>query len=322
MKTDEKYILPGYLPPEQDEILSSWIFRLARSHKMKPFTFTKFCLNEPSLWNRDFDKFYNPNLMNFLTKISPLTIEQVNNLHLISYNSVVFNSEIHDAFTEGILNVGVVHRNRKNKGLLACPKCLDKKQYYKKSWRLVSSIVCTDCNCHLIDECPQCHSPIVFQRLDIGKKDVYSEAPMYLCWKCHFDLRSHYTLISKDSIAVKYQKYINDTIRNRYNDHSQYSFQYFNVLLSILRKSRSSSTKFCRVREAFIKEFGINSTEFSKHNFELSLQLRREILPLIYLLLEDLTGKFAPFCDKHFIRNYDINRDGTPLPFWIFNLFR
>lgn len=102
----------------------------------------------------------------------------------------------------------------------------------------------------------------------------------------------------------------------------QYSFEYFNVLLSILRKARSNSKKFCRVREAFKKEFGINSTEYSKHNFELSLSLRKELLPLIYLLLSDLDGKFLPFCERNFIRNYDINRDGEPLPFWIFKLFR
>ncbi|MGE8555024.1 MAG: TniQ family protein [Chryseobacterium jejuense] len=319
---ENMHILPGYIPPEEDEILSSWIFRLARSHKIKPFSFTKFCLEDPNLWNRDFDKFYNANLMTLLTKVTPLSIEQVNNLHLISYKTIIFNSELYSAFTEGILNVGIVHRNRKNKGLLACPLCLTKKQYFKKSWRLVSSIVCTDCNCHLIDECPNCHSPIVFQRLDIGKKDIYNEEPMYLCWRCNFDLRTEHTSIIENSLEIKYQKYINDSISNGYNEHTQYSFEYFNVLLSILRKARSNSNKFCRVREAFKKEFGINSIEYSKHNFELSLSLRKELLPLIYLLLSDLDGKFLPFCERNFIRNYDINRDGEPLPFWIFKLFR
>lgn len=318
----KKYIIPGYIPPEHDELLSSWIFRLARSHKMKPFSFTKYCLEEPSLWNRDFDKFYYENLVILLTTITPLSSKNIDSLHLISYQDIVFNSKVNSAFTEGILNVGVQHRTRKNKGLLACPLCLSKNEYFKKSWRLLSSIVCTDCNCNLIDECPNCKLPIVFQRLDIGKKDIYSEQPIYLCWNCRYDLRKEYTLIDENSSSIQYQKYINETIRHGYNNHTQYSFEYFTTLFSILRKVRSSSTKFFRVREAFIKEFGINSKEFCIHNFELSLELRRKLLPVIYLLLSDLDNKFVPFCEKYFIRFSDIRSDGEPLPFWIYDKFR
>ncbi|PTT68953.1 MULTISPECIES: TniQ family protein [unclassified Chryseobacterium] len=318
----KKYVIPGYIPPEEDEILSSWIFRLARSHKMKPFTFAKYGLEVPDLWNRDFDKFYNQKLVDLLTTLTPLNHCKINSLHLISYQDIIFNSKINSAFTEGILNVGVEHRMRNNKGLLACPLCLSKKEFYKKSWRLVSSIVCTDCLCNLIDECPDCKMPIVFQRLDIGKKDVYLEKPMYLCWNCNNDLRKNYTLIDKNSDIFKYQEYINRTIEYGYNKNTQYSFNYFSVLFSILRKSRSSSAKFFRLREAFTKEFEISSDELSIHNFELSLQLRKLLLPLIYNLLSDLDQNFIPFCERNFIRISDIRTDGQPLPFWIFNKFR
>lgn len=318
----KKYVIPGYIPPEEDEILSSWIFRLARSHKMKPFTFAKYGLEVPDLWNRDFDKFYNQKLIDVLTTLTPLNHCKITSLHLISYQDIIFNSKINSAFTEGILNVGVEHRMRNNKGLLACPLCLSKKQYYKKSWRLLSSIVCTECRCNLIDECPDCKMPIVFQRLDIGKKDLYLEKPMYLCWNCNNDLRKDYTVIDKNSNSFKYQKYINNTIQDGFNKHTQYSFEYFNVLFSILRKSRSSSTKFFRLREAFSKEFGIKSEMFTTHKFELSLNLRRELLPLIYELLLDLNNNFVPFCKNHFIRFSDIRSDGVNLPFWIYDKFR
>lgn len=318
----QKYIIPGYIPPEDNELLSSWIFRLARSHKMKPFSFVKYCLEEPALWNRDCDKFYNKKLANLLTTITPLSLNKINSLHLISYQGILYNSNINSAFTEGILNVGIQHRMRKNKGLLACPICLGKKEYYKKNWRLVSSIVCTECNCNLIDECPNCKMPIVFQRLDIGKKDIYDEKPMYLCWNCNFDLRIEYQLVDKNSNYINFQKYINKTLQYGYNNQTQYSFEYFTVLFSLLRKSRSKSTRSFRLREAFIKEFSINSNEFSIHNFELSLDLRRELLPLIYELLSDLDNKFIPFCEKYFIRYSDVRSDGEQLPFWVYNKFR
>lgn len=129
-------------------------------------------------------------------------------------------------------------------------------------------------------------------------------------------------MLDKNSDCIKYQKYINKTIEQGYNSHTQYSFEYFNVLFSILRKSRSSSKKFIRVREAFIKEFGIKSNEYTIHNFELSLKQRRELLPIIYKLLSDIDNSFVPFCEKHFIRFSDIKSDGQPLPYWIYNKFR
>ena len=320
MRMDQKYILPGYIPPEKDELLSCWIFRLARSHKMKPYSFTKFCFNQPSLWNRDIDKYYNSSFINLLSSLSPLSISQINNLHLISYKDIVFNSITNLAYTEGILSLGIVHRNRKNYGLLACPLCLTKKEYYKKSWRLLSSVVCTDCNCNLIEKCHNCKSPIVFQRLDIGKKDVYSEVPIYFCWKCHFDLRSHFTLVDENSLVVQYQKFIDSTISNGYNNITQYSFQYFTVLFSLLRKSRSKS-KNSRILEAFANEFGINSSEFCTHSSELSIELRAEILPLIFFLLSDLNTFFIPFCKKYSIRFSDVRSDNTT-PFWVYESFR
>jgi hypothetical protein len=156
-------VLPGYIPPEKEELLSSWIFRLSQSHKIKPFSFTKFYFKETAFWNRDVDKFIYGTVIEQLTKITPLSKNDILNLHLISYKDIVFNTPLVVSYTRGITNLGIYHRKRKNNGLLACPKCLRKKYYYKKSWRLLTSLICTECKCHLIDHCPNCKAQLYFK---------------------------------------------------------------------------------------------------------------------------------------------------------------
>ncbi|MGE8433486.1 TniQ family protein [Chryseobacterium joostei] len=315
-------ILPGYIPPEKDELLSSWIFRLSQSHKIKPFSFTKFYFKETAFWNRDVDKFIYGTVIDQLTKITPLSKNDILNLHLISYKDIVFNTPLVVSHTRGITNLGIYHRKRKNYGLLACPKCLRKKCYYKKSWRLLTSLICTECKCHLIDHCSNCNSPIIFQRLDIGDKSNHKNIPIYLCWLCNFDLRTEFEVVAVDSLIYDYQKYINECITNGYCLHTQYSFLYIQILLNILGKSKTNSYKWTRVRNAFMSEFNLIDEEFFFKSLDTSIQFRRKIIPLIYFLLSNIPERFIPFCKKYSLRYSDFAKDNESLPFWFYRNFR
>ncbi|RTZ50404.1 hypothetical protein EJ377_11500 [Chryseobacterium arthrosphaerae] len=315
-------VLPGYIPPEKDELLSSWIFRLSQSHKIKPFSFTKFYFKETAFWNRDVDKFIYGTVIDQLTKITPLSKNDILNLHLISYKDIVFNTPLVVSHTRGITNLGIYHRKRKNYGLLACPKCLRKKYYYKKSWRLLTSLICTECKCHLIDHCPNCNSPIVFQRLDIGDKNNHKNIPIYLCWLCNFDLRTEFEAVAVDSLIYDYQNYINECITNGYCIHTQYSFLYIQILLNILGKSKTNSSKWTRVRNAFMSEFNLIDEEFFCKSLDTSIQFRRKVIPLIYFLLSNIPERFVPFCKKYSLRYSDFAKDNESVPFWFYRNFR
>lgn len=320
LQTDNA-ILPGYVPPEKDELLSSWIFRLSYTHKIKPYSFTKFYFDDSTIWSRDIDKYIPFNILQRLSSITPLSISQLQSLQLTSYQGILFDGSLNTSVTEGIgiTNLGIYHRIRKRYGLYLCPRCLNKKAYYKKSWRLLSSVACLDCRCYLIDRCPECYNPIVFQRLGIGKKDLYEEKPLYLCWSCNYDLRKGVREISVPLI-INYQQYIDDTIKHSYNSHSQYSFLYFKVLLLFFKKIYTTSSSWNRIKKAFVNEFGINLKE--EKSMSLGIEERAIIFSFIHLILSNWPNNFIPFIKKYKLRYSDFSKDIDVLPFWFYEVFK
>ncbi|OPB92180.1 hypothetical protein BAS06_02915 [Elizabethkingia miricola] len=317
----DSLILPGYIPPGKGELLSSWIFRLSYAHKIKPYTFTKFYFEDSSIWNRDIDKYIPLNLLQKLSSITPLSLSQLQDLQLTSYQDIVFEGVLSTSVTEGmgITNLGIYHRTRKRYGLYVCPRCLNKHGYYKKSWRLLSSVACMECKCYLIDRCPKCLNPIVFQRLGIGNKDLYEEKPIYLCWSCSYDLRSDIREVNTPLI-VNYQQYIDNTIIRLYNEHTQYSFLYFKVLFLFLKKICTTSSNWSRIKKAFISEFGINMKD--ERSMSLGIEDRATIFSYIHLILSEWPSNFTPFIKKYKLRYSDFSKDTTILPFWFYDAFK
>ena len=315
-------ILPGYIPPKKDELLSSWVFRLALNHKIKPFSFTKFYFEESVFWTRDIDKFLYDDVITKLTELTPLSRHQILEHHLISYQDKLFTGELNPAHTMGLNNLGIYHRTRTINGLLACPSCLAKDSYYKKQWRLQTSLMCLECNCLLIDACPNCSKPIIFHRLDIGNKSELFEDELNYCWNCNFDLRKAFKILNGNALLKRYQKFINNTLVTGFCKHTQYSFLYFEILLKILTKFKTKSKLWNRIQEGFIIEFRLNRDNLDFGKLTTSLNFRLEILPLIFYLIDDIPNRFIPFCTRHNIRYSDISKDSKIIPYWFFKEFR
>lgn len=316
------HIWPGYVPPENEELLSSWLFRMSREHKMKAFSFTSYYFKTSQIWTRDMDKYIPDEITDIIISCTPLCRNDIVRMQLNSYRDIIFEGDLSTVFTQGISNLGIYHRKRKRKGLVCCPGCLGKKEYFKKSWRLLSSLVCIECNSHLIDCCPECGEGICFHRLGMKSKSLYLEYPLYLCWNCHFDLRNSKTEVPFNSLLSDYQKFIDDTIHKGYNKHSQYSFLFFHVLFLILRKCGTSSNSWNRIRNAFVEEFNTNHPELFKRNQFSTIDFRRQILPMVYGLLEDWPEQFIRFCKGHSLRYSDFSKEKADLPFWLYRVFK
>lgn len=322
MIANQNKILPGLIPPYKDELLSSWIYRLAIEHKIKPQSFTSYYLNNSHFWTRDVDKFLPVEILKNISKITGLNIEKISELQLNSFSNKLFENKLLTSYTVGLTNLGIYHRNRKLYGLLACPSCLEKKQYFKKQWRLLTSIVCTECRCHLIDKCTNCQAPIIFHRLDIGNKNKFNEKPFYLCWNCNYDYRKQIRNIENNQL-FKYQIYINNLLINGYNETYQYSFLYFKILLLFFCKINTQSLKWNRIKDGFINECKLVPNQHYKTNmiYLTSLDFRSNSLPYLYELLNDIEHNFIPFCKKNKIRYSDFNKDDKHLPFWFYEIF-
>lgn len=183
-------ILPLHPQPQEGEILSSWMLRLAYANCFKPHTFYAKVLGyKGAIWNRDIDRDPPQKLLEVLGRYTGQQVETLEAMTLRSYVGVLFES-ISQGNTTWLLPLGIYHRSRRHLGMQFCPVCLQtQKPYYRRCWRLAFYVVCGVHRCLLYDRCPGCSSPIAFHRNGIGRKRALSFDAMYICHGCGFDLR-------------------------------------------------------------------------------------------------------------------------------------
>lgn len=315
----EKHIWPGYIPPEKDEIFSSWFVRLCSEHKIKSHSFSKYYFNNTPIWNRDIDLYCPPLIIKKIKAFTFLSDPQIRNLFLSSYHGLLFNENKDRLLT--INPLGIIHRKRKLNGLRYCPGCVDdEKVFFRKSWRLSTSLICTNCNLMLLDSCPTCKSPICFYRLETGYKNSLLEFPLNKCWNCKNNLHINHSKIPADDSFSQYQRYIDDTINNGYNDKTQYSFQYFYMLISLQKKIITKSTGWSRIKNAAITEF--ESIFYNVDFDDKNLCLLRNSLLASYLILQKSPTTFKTFCTDYNLRLSDFTKDLDSVPFWFIKTFR
>lgn len=318
-------IWPGFIKPLDDELFSSWLIRLSEEHLIKSYSFSKIYFNNQPIWNRDIDKLQPKTIVDSLKKHSPLSYSEINNLFLNSYTNYLFSGSINDAHTRGILNLGIFHRKRLNFGLLACPLCLSEGlPYFKKQWRLSTSLVCVKCKCELIDRCEKCKKPIAFHRLELENKALLRTKKLYFCWNCNFDLRKNITRVDIASKIYKYQKYIDKTLLLGYNNITNYSFTYFYVILNILSMLSTNSKEWNRLQIALNEEY---DNTFINHlnttaKYENSILIRKKALLMAHRLLDKWPNEFIRVKLKYKIRYSDFSKDMKKMPYWLFAVLK
>ncbi|MEP3348383.1 MAG: TniQ family protein [Marinomonas sp.] len=185
-------LLPMHPQPLEDELLSSWVTRIALENGLYAHTLYKSCLGlDSSIFIKDIDKFFAPRLIDSLEEKTGLTSKQINKLMLTGFEGRITEKLVINSSSRWILPLGIYHRTRKNKGVVYCPQCFAENpiKYYKRIWRLSFVVMCEKHHCLLRDCCPHCGSPIDFQRLGIGKAKF--ETPyndLGLCSSCTLPL--------------------------------------------------------------------------------------------------------------------------------------
>lgn len=313
---NKQKIWPAYIPPFEDEIFSSWFMRICQSHEIKSHSFSKFYFNNYNIWNRDIDLYGSNDLIYEIEKNTPLSFQDIKNTFLHSYEDIIYNCN-----PTGLINtLGIVHRKRKNFGMLFCPGCLSKEnKFYRKSWRLTTSIVCTSCCINLEDRCPYCKNPICFHRLETGYKKSILIDSLDTCFFCKKSICENFT--PAEPIFLTYQGYINNTISQSYNDKTQYSFTYFQILSLFLTRIYTNSKSWSRIKKAIETEFcNFIPANLTFNNIN-SLEQRRISLYISYLLLESWPDKFIDFYVRYNLNVSEFTKDKN-LPFWFTDILK
>ena len=147
--------------PLPDEILSSWLMRLAMAHGVKLHTLSTATWPQKAVWNRDIDKSADEEVVRVLAGKTATSLERAWSTVLSAYEGRLFESYNYYGPTPWLLPVGVYHRVRQRYGQQFCPRCLaeDEEPYYRRRWRLAFMVCCEHHRVTLCDRCPRCTSP-------------------------------------------------------------------------------------------------------------------------------------------------------------------
>ena len=184
-------MLPMHPQPKQDEILSSWLVRLAFANGFPLHTFYSSLLSyKAPIWSRDIDRHPSMELLKVLESHTHKSIIALQALTFSSYEGVLFEQLPMNGDAPWLLPAGVFHRTRLRAGMQFCPLCIqnDPVPYYRRCWRLALYPICGHHNCLMHQSCPFCHSPVIFHRHGIGRSKETPDDALRLCHHCGFYL--------------------------------------------------------------------------------------------------------------------------------------
>ena len=178
-----KKMWPILFEPFENELFSSWFTRISLANLSNPSQrVQQFNIKT----NRhDYDMEINDSLFVNISDKTGIEMESLMN-HTFYYENQNYNSIL----TEQINTVKIFNAicftswNERGKNTFRfCPECLkaDPIPYFRKSWRYTFFTFCPIHNCYLENQCPNCHSPVLFYKLDWNSK-------IYYCYNCHFNL--------------------------------------------------------------------------------------------------------------------------------------
>lgn len=186
-----EHTLPVHPQRRDDELLSSWIVRLARANRMKVHT---LCIrlggNLATIWNRDVDRMAPPWVLEGLSRLTAVPAAEIRQGTLADLAEKIDVDHHPNGMATWILPLGVWHRKRHAFGVQFCPICLrmDGDAYIRRAWRLAYY---TECEYHrvlLADRCPKCRKPLTYFRGELGDRDAIYAPSMRTCAVCDFDL--------------------------------------------------------------------------------------------------------------------------------------
>lgn len=305
-----KNIWPLCVPPLPDELFSSWIYRLASNHRVNPDTLVNECLDKKlSIKINDMDIKPDSNIIDIITKNTPVKAEEIAKLFLTDYNSNIIENNIPEEVFNSLHFLKINDSKNKKNGIMFCPKCLSKgAPYFRKKWILSTSIICCECNSYLIDYCPGCHNP--FSYWNTNKNSTQIKSSITTC-KCGYDISKFSFPLSPSQLEIDYQKYIDSTLFYGFNDHSQYSFTYFTTLMftaSMIKKMVKAS-KYKKKLNKIYHDLIIN-IEVPTNKWTLSD--RQHLLPIAFYLLENFPNRIKYI----FPKKYKIKKEFGQLPYW------
>ncbi len=314
-------LLPLHSHPREDELLSSWIIRLAYIHGIKVETFVTliFGYRRP-IWNRDIDRAAPTDVLQRLAEITGTPFEQVKKMPLKHFEGVVFEKFHTNAFVPWLLPVGIYHRKRRRNGLQFCPLCLgsDPIPYYRRRWRLGFVTTCIKHKVVLMDSCGKCGAVVAPFRYDMQSRGIFPEPKdIVRCYNCFEPLSTSVPEKATEeivSLQSKWEKSIQVGWIEWANNSSMYSHIFFEGLralcIGLMRKPN-----FSRLTSG--GDFSFLKRDFYKQGVEfMSTSGRYKLLSVVLPFLTNWPSSFVGMAKKYNLLYSYFKGEGSILPYW------
>ncbi|MBX5154130.1 TniQ family protein [Rhizobium lentis] len=164
---------PVTVVPQADELLSSWLHRLAHANGVAPRAFARVLRRNSRMWSPALDFRLPSDIAKLLSANTGIAPDELAAMMLP-----------HALPRQLLLPLRTSGHRTDSTWLQFCSYCLaeDAQPYFRRRWRLATRVSCSNHSCRLRDRCPSCQSCIaVFDQADL--------VPQHYCARCGYDLR-------------------------------------------------------------------------------------------------------------------------------------
>lgn len=317
--------------PFEDELLTSWIVRIAwhNVEKLESMT-SKFWGTRSQIWTRDLDRMADPRVYTLLAEKSGVACYRLWEATLAAYEGTLYEKHCYKGATRWIMPTGGRKRDRFLFGLQCCPLCLqtDEQTYYRRNWRLACIATCLKHQVVLIDRCDCCGSSISFHQSDFGRFDYFDALRMTYCKNCGRDYRNiQTTSISCEQwgeLGAEFQTLVEAALRFGWvelNARTQVPAILFFEGVRHLARALASNEHCCALRMTLARALGLpyQATRFFHGQLieRLPIEERLNLFGMIGWLLQEWPDRFIAISKEAKIASSYLQSYRELLPYWL-----
>jgi TniQ len=303
---------PVHFKPKDDELLSSWLARLAIAHRLKPRDFYSIEVPENSNFLERIDGTQDSQILQWVSRktganldaVEATTFADYGNKYFVKYQSPIAEPYSPNTSPEWVMPISYKKYNRLF-GLQFCRDCLleDEEPYFRRKWRLAFITHCEKHRAILLDRCPKCGASIHF--LNSANRVGIEILPtsMIFCRSCNFDLRMTASTSGTqvpEPEEIRHQELLAGLLDyswlETYPPDSFTPSAYFSVLHQLIKTLAFEELgQFLRTTIRTSYGLPVSSIGRTEHDCleRLSINERRELLNLARQIIEDWPSPFA-----------------------------
>jgi len=324
---------PVHAKPQEDELLSSWLARLALAHGQTVAPFTATVWAGRILVARDVDLWNDPGMFETLATKTRTPPARVFAATLASYEGWLFDQP-RQCHLPWVLPRYLNIRPHRPSGLQFCPWCLasDKEPYFRRQWRLAFLVLCPLHRTLLLDRCQSCGMAVCYERQ--SAEEPGTRWTLTQCYRCRTDLRkfaTHRYRRPVDSAELEFAVLLQTALQCGWVEmpHNEviYSHLFFTGLHQIMRRltyGRMAQPLKAALYRSYAIDLPIDYLPNKSVVFEyLNILQRRALLQAVNRLLRNWPDSFLEFCQANNLASHFLIGDHKQaLPFWYMRVVR